>query len=365
MKKTILKSSLTLTAAALVQSPGAHAIDNIINSYLNPRIGGMGGMKLTTGLYEENFTGNPARVTANPKWKVQLADIAANVKTEGLSTLSEAAAGGIDGLMDTAGEQSHFRVSPTLLGVYLPFENMSYAFGIQGSVQSDFGLSNSYRIDSQVIADIGPSLTVGRKFLENKELSVGMTAHYKYRISGPEIVFSDFLTTGATNLLGNAGEGSKFDLDLGATYVLPWQPDEVQFITAATLSNALGMDYGAGLGIVGSAGNVPTAGRTLGLGVAAFKETTGFLSRTTLGLEVQNIGNNGEGSVFRMLHIGGETHWKRLALRLGVNQGYLCAGLGVDLWALQLDVATQGEEMTLNAGGRENRTLAVRLGLQI
>jgi len=28
-------------------------------------------------------------------------------------------------------------------------------------------------------------------------------------------------------------------------------------------------------------------------------------------------------------------------------------------------VATTGEEMTLNAGGRENRTLAVRLGLQI
>ena len=357
--------SLALVGLIASSATPAHAVENILHSYQNPRTSGMGGMKLTTGLYEDNFTGNPARVTANPKWKVQLVDIATETQPEKISTLATAASDGIDGIMDTTGEQNHVRVSPTLLGIYLPFENMSYAFGVQGSVQADVGVSNAFRIDSQILGDIGPTFTVGRKFLEDKELSVGVSAHYNYRFSAPQIQFTDFLTGNMANLFDNAGEGSKFDFDVGATYILPWKPDSVDFITALSINNIMDQQYSGGLNLLGGSGSVPASGRTVGLGFTAHKSTTGAFRETSLGLEVQDLGANTDGSIFRMLHIGGETHWKLFAIRLGVNQGYLCAGLGFDFKVLQLDLATSGEEMSLNAGGRENRSVALRLGIQI
>ena len=50
----------------LALSPSAHALDQIIRPYQSVRSAGMGGVRITTGLYDENFFNNPARVTANP-----------------------------------------------------------------------------------------------------------------------------------------------------------------------------------------------------------------------------------------------------------------------------------------------------------
>ncbi len=365
MNKTKLIQLSILTLALTASLSPAKAVENILSSYQNPRMAGMGGMKLTTGLYEENFTGNPARVTANPKWKVQLVDLAADVQPEGITNISNAASSGIEGLTDLAGDQNHLRVSPTLLGVYVPLENMSYAFGIQGSLQADIGISRGFRVDSQIIGDIGPSFTVGRKFLENKELSAGLSAHYKYRVAAPDIAFTDFLSNDLGNLMDSAGEGSKFDLDLGGTYILPWKPADLELTVATSVSNLLGSQYSSGLSLLGATSTPPESFRTFGLGITARQSETWKFTDTAFGIEIQDLGANGEGSFFRLLHLGAETHWKIIAMRLGVNQGYLCAGIGFDFKAAQLDIATFGEEMSLNAGGRENRSLAVRLGFQI
>jgi len=80
---------------------------------------------------------------------------------------------------------------------------------------------------------------------------------------------------------------------------------------------------------------------------------------------VIDFGNNPNGSLYRTLHLGGETHFSILVPRVGINQGYLAAGLGIDLKIFQLDLATYGEEMTLNPGGLEDRRYALRLGFQI
>jgi hypothetical protein len=139
----------------------------------------------------------------------------------------------------------------------------------------------------------------------------------------------------------------------------------VEFITALSVNNVIGQNYSNSVSILGGTGLPPASGRALGLGFTAHKAQTGAFTETSLGLELQDIGANTDGSLFRMLHLGGETHWKLIAVRLGVNQGYLCAGLGFDFKVLQLDLATTGEEMSLNSGGRENRSVAVRLGIQI
>jgi hypothetical protein len=373
MKNNLSRKSVLLAIALGLGAipPSAQATQNIINSYQNPRLMGMGGMKLTTGLYEENFTGNPARVTANPKWKVQLIDFAADLQPSAIgnvsSLVSAASTGDIESVTDSAGQQNHLRVSPTLLGVYIPHDMLSVAFAIQGSVQADAGLSRSLQLDSQIIGDVGPTLTLGRRFLTNKELSLGLSAHYRYRLSGrPTVTLSDLLTGGSLgDILSQTGEGSKFDFDLGSTYILPWRPSDLEVMVAASINNVLASSYSGGLQLLGGTGSAFPATRAFGLGITARKAEFWKLKDTSLGLEIQNMGSNGNGSFFRMLHIGSETHWKIIAMRLGINQGYITAGLGFDFKVAQLDFATFGEEMSLNTGGRENRTFAVRLGFHI
>jgi hypothetical protein len=54
-----------------------------------------------------------------------------------------------------------------------------------------------------------------------------------------------------------------------------------------------------------------------------------------------------------------------LAFRLGLNQGYLSAGLGLDVHYFTLDLATYGEEMGLNAGSFQDRRYTFNFGLHI
>jgi hypothetical protein len=65
------------------------------------------------------------------------------------------------------------------------------------------------------------------------------------------------------------------------------------------------------------------------------------------------------------VHLGGETHWRSLAGRLGFNQGYLSAGIGLDVHYFTLDFATYGEEIGLNAGTMEDRRFILTLGAHI
>ena len=64
--------SAFLTTSFITSS--AFAFDNIIRPYQSARTSGMGGVFETTGLYDQNFYGNPARVTANPTWRLTIFD---------------------------------------------------------------------------------------------------------------------------------------------------------------------------------------------------------------------------------------------------------------------------------------------------
>src|SRR5690606_20233983 len=94
--KYVLYLLLTLTlaaAAGLLGVKTSQAADRIIRPFHSVRSLGMGGVFLTTGLYDENFFGNPARVTANPKWKVQIFDLAVEANASTISSLSSLLSG--------------------------------------------------------------------------------------------------------------------------------------------------------------------------------------------------------------------------------------------------------------------------------
>jgi len=52
---------------------------------------------------------------------------------------------------------------------------------------------------------------------------------------------------------------------------------------------------------------------------------------------------------------------KFLAVRAGLNQGYLSAGATLDLWVLRFDFATYSEEIGAYAGQREDRRYVAQI----
>jgi len=360
-------AAVTLTATG----PSALALDQIIKPYQSVRSSGMGGLKLTTGLYDENFFGNPARVVENPKWKVGLLDPMAETSSSTLSNLSSLAGSGdtLTNLAGTSGKNNHARLQFTSPSVYINKGEgkWAFAFAMMTSLQADVNLRSSYQLNPTTIVDMGPAFTVGRTFFPDERLAVGLTTHATYRLAtDSNFGMADLIQGRSLSPTQSGGEGAHLDLDLGSTYRLPWEWKDFVFDTGLAINNLLGGKYSnLSLSIAGTNASTIPQPRTFGFGVSARRPTWGKFNNTTFALEFQDIGNNTNGSLFRTLHLGGETNWKRLALRAGLNQGYLAAGLGIDLWALTLDVSTYGEEMTLNAGGLEDRRYAVKIGLQI
>ena len=69
--------------------------------------------------------------------------------------------------------------------------------------------------------------------------------------------------------------------------------------------------------------------------------------------------------MYKTIHIGTEEKWRALAARLGLNQGYFTAGVGLDIGFFDLNLATYGEELGMNAGTIEDRRYALELGFKI
>jgi hypothetical protein len=277
-----------------------------------------------------------------------------------------------------AGDNYHARVQTTFPGVYIPpgqDGKWGFAVAMVTSTQADVNLRRSFNIEPLAITDIGPAVTVGRKFFDDNSLSIGTTAHVEYRISSNTgFSFTDLIQGKSLSPSKTGGQGTGADLDLGMEYKFQhFHPAGVQFSTAFAVDNVLGGKYSnIGFKPVKDSSGEPTPAnlpvsqpRTFNFGVAAMKPTMGILHDTMLALEFTDFGNNTNGSIYRTVHLGGETHLSRFALRAGINQGYLCGGLGIDLKFIQIDASTYGEELSLNPGGYEDRRYAIRFAIQI
>lgn len=361
-----------LTALALFGTEKAWSLDQIIRPYQSIRSSGMGGVGLTTGLYDENYFGNPARVTANPKSRVTMFDFMAETNSSAISHVSDLTSSGdfYSKMSSTSGTNNHVRVQTSLPSVYIaPGEgSIGYAFGVLMSTQADVALRNSLQIDPTFVTDVGPALTIGARLLEDNSLSIGGTAHATYRLaSNQAFTFVDLIkgeTLSATNL---AGQGAHIDFDLGATYQLPFEILGAKLSAAAAINNLLGGKY-TNLGVqpVPEVTSAPPAQpRSYGFGVSAKFDTLWAFTDTLVAVEMRDIGNNPDGGLFRTVHIGAEARYGVLIPRFGINQGYLAAGLGLDLTYFTLDLATYGEEMSLNPGGLQDRRYAVKFAFQI
>ena len=69
------------------------------------------------------------------------------------------------------------------------------------------------------------------------------------------------------------------------------------------------------------------------------------------------------GSFFKKMNFGVEMPIGRLTLRTGFHQGYVTAGLGINLRYFKLDFATYGEELGDAPGRLESRRFALTLAI--
>ncbi|HLE01551.1 MAG TPA: hypothetical protein VJB59_14905 [Bdellovibrionota bacterium] len=374
-----MKFHIPLIAFTLLVAAGlsieAHALEQIVRPYQSIRSSAMGGVKITTGLYDENFFGNPARVTYNPRFRMTLFDPMIEINSTTIDTLGDLLESGdtVQKIGSSAGSNNHVRFQTTLPSLYFPVPaegRTAYAFGLITSTQFDLDLRRTFRIDPQAFTDIGPAFTVGRRFLNDDRLSVGMTAHFTYRVSTRidkmSYSFADFLRSSTLSAKEIGGDGAMLDFDLGAMYRIPHTWKEFEFLGGASINNLLGGKYSNIKLHPAETGNLPIAQpRTFNFGISARRPRLGPFSNFLAALEFTDIGNNPNGSLFRTVHLGAEARYGMLAPRLGINQGYLAAGLGFLFRFFSLEYATYGEEMSLNPGGYQDRRHALRIALQI
>ncbi|MFM8269442.1 MAG: hypothetical protein ACKN9V_04565 [Pseudomonadota bacterium] len=145
------------------------------------------------------------------------------------------------------------------------------------------------------------------------------------------------------------GSGMGVDLDLGATYEMKNLPFGLLSRASLVLSNLLASEFS----ISHNYGPVPRLNRTANLGWYTAFDGFAFVDNVHVLLDINNISLGGEtnpdlgartGSFMKKVHLGVELPIGRFSLRGGLNQGYLTAGFGMNLYAIRLDVATYGEE---------------------
>lgn len=358
----------------------AAAQDEIIRPYASTRSAGMGGVTYTTGLYDENFFANPARVTANPEWKISLLDLMAEISSSvpgAVNTLVNGGSSFYKNIGAAAGTNYHVRIQTGFPALYIPpsgDEKWAFAVGLFMSTQADINLRQSFNIDPLVVTDIGPAFSAARMLLDDDSLSVGATAHLDYRLSSNTAYsFTDLIQGLSLSPTQTGGQGTEIDFDIGATYAFThYHPWDLNLSTALAINSLLGGKFSnINFKPIQSGGAATPSGlpvvqpRTLNFGASAQKPTLGPLQNSVAAFEISDIGNNSNGGLFRTFHLGGETHFGRLAGRMGINQGYLCLGLGLDLKFVNIDVATYGEELSLNSGGFEDRRYALHMTFQI
>lgn len=350
----------------------ALALENIVRPYQSVRTSGMGGVKYTTGLYDENLFANPARTTENPKSKFTLFDLMVETSPSTIGNVGDLIGSSqtLNAVGDSAGNNLHGRVQTTFPTYYRanPEGRYAWALGLVASAQTDLALRRSYQLDPGLVVDIGPVFSVARRFFDQKELSLGANVHFAYRASTrKDYRLVDFIQGKSFNPSDSGGDGADINVDAGVSWrFVHWTPGDWHFETGFAVSNAVGGGYNTIKLHFLDQQELPISQPTsVGGGLAARRDSVFFLKDFVVALEFSDLGNNGRGSIFRLFHFGMEGKYGLFKPRFGINQGYLAGGFGFNFGIFQADVATYGEEMSLNSGGLEDRRIALRLALEI
>lgn len=373
MKLNLVCFTLAATLFGSLFTTKANALSPILRDFHSVRAAGMGDVRYTTGFFEENFYANPARSSDNPENLFQLPQLsfeASGASITALNSLIGAGNKGLSAFADNVGKPLSARAQMVFPGYYnRHFITDQYSFGVGLTVaaQTIAEVSQAGTIDPTTFMAAGPAVNLSRRFLEENRLSVGINAHAEVRVnSKSSYSLQQYFAGEKVADVIKGGNGIGFDFDLGTTFKPHWTLGDFKCELGFAINNILGGQYkNISHPIASWQGDPFQSHRAFNFGVSALHDHFWFFSSILLAIEMTDIGNNINGSIYKNLHLGSEFKWKALAARLGVSQGYLTAGFGVDLWLFQVNVATYAEELGLNPGVMEDRRYAAQIGFQI
>lgn len=216
--------------------------------------------------------------------------------------------------------------------------------------------------DLTMISDSGLILGYGQSVID-PNLHVGVNLKGLFRAGGRQAFKgAEYINaSGAIDLdpkkLGGSGMG--VDLDVGATYEFKDLSFGLLSRASLVFSNLLATNFSISKKYAGA----PGLARTVNLGWYTVFEGVSFIDNFHVLADLSDISLGGQenvefgarkGDLLKRLHLGVEMPIGRVSLRAGLNQGYLSAGIGLNLYALRLDFATYGEE-TSNTTRRQSR----------
>lgn len=374
--------TLTYVVALFLVTQNSWALEEIMKNFRGARSLSMGGVFATTGIYEESLFGNPAMQPEAPTWKLSLLNFTAEANDNMITDFSEVRqvtrAQGNDVMTKVAdkglaGKNEHYRLT-VLPGFYSPRffgEDTSFSFGILVNNQTNLMLRSHAEIEMQSVLDAGPAFGVAHRFLDGS-LNVGVNLRAIYRLSVDRVLgIADFTQSGKKlNFQSLGAQGVGIDGDLGTLYKLPFTARFIKGVSVgASLNNFLQSHYvDFGREVVAKVrGQPPRNNRTVNTGVRADFPDLFLFKNTLFAIEFQDVGSTNKlTSTAKKIHAGTETTmFGFLALRAGLNQGYITGGLGFDLPLVKINVATYGEELGSNAGQLEDRRVLLNLEFAI
>jgi hypothetical protein len=361
---------LFLFSALLVAMP-AHAYHPILRDFHSVRTAGMGDIRYTVGLFEENFFANPARSADNPENLLQIMKVSMESSSATLSTLGKLLKSGNE--LNTFADSLGDPLSARLQIVPIAFHSKNFitdkwamGVGLFFSAQTLPVVSNSGSVDVNTAITAGPVINASRRLLEEDRLVVGANLHTQIRANSKNFSIQEFFNGQSMENSVQGGSGMGIDLDLGTTFRPHWKTGGFDYQLAFAINNVLGGKYtNLGKPIRPWPRGPYATNRAVNFGLSAERKAWIGLDRVIFAIESTDIGNNENGSFFRTLHAGAQGSWSFFHVRTGLNQGYFTAGFGVDLVVFSLNLATYGEELGLNPGIKQDRRYALDLGFKI
>ncbi|NBY19400.1 hypothetical protein EBQ74_03965 [bacterium] len=270
-----------------------------------------------------------------------------------------------------AGILPYFLTRNLAVGILLADTKLNFNISKSSEDITAGGLNNADEVaDLTFISDSG--LVVGyAQEVGVPDLHVGANLKGIYRFGGRKAFsLQEYVNSSQINFDAKdvGGSGIGVDLDLGATYEIKTLPFGAVSRASLVLSNLLGSQFGISKKYAGAPGLV----RTLNLGWMTSFPGTDFIDNVHVLFDISDIPLGGEddkdlgartsGSFLKKTHLGVEVPMGRVSVRAGLNQGYLSAGLGFNLYALKLEFATYGED-TGDASRQQSRRYTATLAL--
>lgn len=334
---------------------GAAAAEELPNLYRGIRPLGMGGAFITLSDDENAMFYNPAGLNdvsgfggvglLNP-----LVEISENTNGlyQDLSDLDTDDAGKVaEFLSERVGEHQHVRAA------LLPhFYMHNFSIGVLGQATLDMEIRNraNPQVPTNLRLDKGIVASGAFGFLDQR-LQIGATGKFIQR-EGVNRVYT-VVDIAAENFdpLDQTVKKSDFALDLGTKVNFK---NFLKPSVALAVQNITDLDFE-------ELGEIPQQ-----VNIGASINPDFWILKTTFAIEIDDLTKQVEGDddLYKRTHFGAEFRFPMvLAVRAGLNGGYLTAGASVDFWILSLSYATYAEEIGAFSGQRSDRRHVAQLSL--